>query len=172
MSKKLTLPICIALVALVISGCSSVNIINQSDKPVTVIVKLPDRSSITSFDMDAQNSIYLSSNSGGPYSVKVISQVEYLQQIDDIQSAYAPFFNTGSGQGQENLEKPWQASWRFTNQEETAENAPGSAKCYGNVGDNAEVEVTITWHEQANAWFAECTSAEGQGIDWSFLIGF
>ncbi|MBN1317191.1 MAG: hypothetical protein JXA42_17035 [Anaerolineales bacterium] len=175
MPQRIHLSILIALAVLALSGCSFVSVINDSEKPVTIMVKLPDRSSNVTINLPGKNVVDLTSGSSGTYSVRVFSQEAYKAKIKEIGNAYSPLFDeTRIDNLGDKPTEPWQASWTFTNQEKKEEPAefPEEASCYGNMGENAEVTATITWHEQAGVWFAECSSDAGNGIDWLALFGF
>ena len=76
----------LALLMMLLSGCSFIRILNNSDAPITVLVRSPDSGKGYTRNLRPEQVVDVFSSYGGRYTVTVILTERYKQTLDDIRN--------------------------------------------------------------------------------------
>jgi hypothetical protein len=154
-NSNLRMLIIFALGALLLSGCSFVNVQNVSDSNVTVQIQVPDSGVTYTRQIRSFEIAEVFSSQGGPYAVAMLPDEEYRQLLVSLQQEISQrLFNEGdvltAPEIAQLVEKMSSIDQLL---EELAQPMPS---CSGNLPDYETVVVTITYDAASNDWNLTC----------------
>ncbi len=155
LSRRTILRLSLLLSALLLAGCTFVQVQNISDLNATVAIRVPDSPGAYTRQVGPGNSVEVFSNYGGQYSITVVPSERYRQTLLSLRDQItqklfeerATLTAAEVAQLIENLGRINQLV------EEMAQ--PG-ASCGGNVPDFETAVAILSWDSLDSTWTLTC----------------
>lgn len=161
LNRSRTIFFAVLLLALFLSGCSFVRIINVSAAPATVSVNVPDNGKAYVRTVSSGGIVDVFSSHGGGYTITMIPSEQYLEILNRLRSNIETrlFAERQTLTSEEVRQLVENLNHIDSLLEETR--LPG-ASCRGYVPEFDTAVVTISIDFDTNAWILQCESGSGE----------
>lgn len=141
---------------MLLGGCTFVQVQNVTELNVRVAVRVPDSSSTYTLMVSPVGIGEVFSSHGGPYSVTILPDEEYIQLLESIQNQITEkLFTEGATLSAEEVAT---LTRRINDIDAFLEEAKSvNASCRGRVPDFETAVVTVSIEPATNSWVLECS---------------